>query len=68
MFKQKMEFIFIGIIIFFLSYLTWSFYESYTFKTQKIPQNIQTKIDKKEQELLSLMQTRMNITPQFPLI
>jgi len=63
-----MQSIFIAIVIIASLYLMWNFYEGYRFKNNPISQEIQAKIDAKEQEVLKNIKVFYGIDFRVPLI
>ncbi len=68
MFKKKLEFIFISVILLSIAALSYNYYKSYSFKNNDIPDNYKQLIINEEQEILSLMQKNFGFTFKVPLI
>ena len=63
-----MQSIFITIVLIASLYLIWNFYEGYTFKINPISEEIQAKIDAKEQEVLKNIKAFYGIDFRVPLV
>ena len=63
-----MQSIFIAIVFIASLYLVWNLYEGYKFKSNPISQEIQAKIDAKEQEVLKNIKLFYGIDFRVPLI
>ncbi len=68
MFTRNLGFAFLAMSIFFSFYLAYSFYDAYTFEKSPIPKHVQKAIDRKEREILRLMQENYGFVYKFPLI
>ena len=68
MFRKKLEYAFITIIVLALSAFIFNIYNSYTFKNNPLPQSYMDRIDAKEQEILSNMQNNFGFVYKFPII
>lgn len=68
MFKKKLEFIFIAIIVIAVGILGYNYYKSYSFKNSDIPLRYKQMIDTKEQEVLQNMQKHYGFKFKVPLI
>ena len=68
MFKKKLEFVFISVIILAVIVLGLNTYKSYIFKNSDIPDSFKERIENKEQEVLALMQSNFGFSYKFPLI
>ncbi len=68
MFKKRLEFIFLGVIIIAVSTLSYNYYNTYTFKNNDIPQSYKQRIADKEREVLTLMQKNYGFSFKVPLI
>lgn len=67
-FKNRLEHLFITMIILALTLLGYNFYRSYTFKHNPLPQSYIQKIEQKEQEVLLKMQMNFGVRYRFPII
>lgn len=65
---KNLEKIFFLIILISLSYMAYSWYESYRFKTNPLSDEIQKRIQQREKEVLSLIYTKYRIRPNIPLL
>jgi len=68
MFKKKLEFIFITMIVLATFVLAFNYYTSYSFKHNDIPDKYKTRIQDKEKEVLKLIKKHYNIDLDIPLI
>jgi len=68
MFKKKLEFIFISIMLIAIIFLGSNYYKSYAFKNNNIPKSYQKRITDKEKEVLQNMQKEFGFTFKVPLI
>lgn len=68
MFKKKLEFIFVSVILLAMSVLGLNYYKSYTFKNNDLPESYKKRIQMKEKEVLSNMQKHYGFTLDIPLI
>ena len=68
MFKKKLEFIFISVILIAISVLGVNYYNSYTFKNNDIPNSYKQRIQAKEKEVLLNMQKHYGFALNIPLI
>jgi len=68
MFKKKLEFIFVSVMLLAISVLVLNYYNSYTFKNNDIPQSYKDRIQAKEKEVLYNMQRQYGVTLDIPLI
>ena len=68
MFKKKLEFIFLAMIIFSTVILMSNYYKSSSFKNNPLPQNYIDEIKAKEKDILQHMQINFGYTYKFPLI
>jgi predicted SprT family Zn-dependent metalloprotease len=67
-FTKSLEKFFLLLILTAASYLGYSWYQSRAFKNNPISSRIQTRIDKAEQKVLSLIEQKFKIHPKIPLI
>jgi len=68
MFKKKLEIFFIATIFIALSYMLYSYYDSYTYKHNDISEAYKQRILDKEREVLSLMKKHYGVSMNIPLI
>ena len=68
MFKKKLEFIFLTVIILFTLVLISNYYKSSNFKNNPLPQSYLNQIEAKEQDVLARMQKNFGFSYKFPLI
>ncbi|MDQ7061881.1 MAG: SprT-like domain-containing protein [Sulfurimonas sp.] len=68
MFKKKLEFTFLFVILLSISLLVFNFYTSYTFKNNDISENFKQRIKIKEKEVLQYMKQNFGVTYKFPII
>ncbi|MDB2562430.1 SprT-like domain-containing protein [Sulfurimonas sp.] len=68
MFKKKLEFIFISIILLAASFLGFNIYSSYTFKNNDLPKAYKERIDHKVKEVLQNMQSNYGYVISVPII
>jgi len=68
MFTKKLETFFLTVIVIAVLILAKNYYDSYTFKTNDIPDNYKKRIVDKEQEVLQLMQKNYGFSFQVPII
>ena len=68
MFKKRLEFIFLGVMILSISFLSYNYYNSYSFKNNDIPQSYKQRIADKEQEVLQHMQENYGFRFRVPII
>jgi len=68
MFKNRLEIIFIGVIVIAVAVLAINYYKSYTFKNNDISDSYKQRILDKEQEILELMQKNYGFVFKVPLI
>ena len=66
--KKRLEFIFLGMVVFATIFLVSNYYKSVSFKNNPLPKKYIDKIEQKEQEVLQNMQKNFGIVYQFPLI
>ena len=68
MFKKKLEFIFIGVILLSLSVVFYNVYNTYTFKYNNISDSFTQRIINKEEEVLNNMQKNFGFIMKVPII
>lgn len=68
MLNKKLEFIFLGMIVFALAILTNNYYSTKKFKENPISDEYKELITKKEQEILTNMETQYGFSFKVPLI
>ncbi len=68
MFKKRLEAFFLVVIVIALGLLAKSYYDSYSFKNNDIPESYKERIAAKEQEVLRKMQQHYGYALKFPLI
>ena len=68
MFKKKLEFIFISVIVIAVFILGVNYYSSYTFKNNDISDSYKKRIENKQREVLLNMQKHYGFALNIPLI
>jgi len=68
MFKKKLEFIFLAVIVLAILVLVSNYKKTSDFKNNPLPQSYVEKIKSKEQEVLQHMQKNFGFAYRFPLI
>jgi len=68
MFKKKLEFSFLAVIVLAVMVLVYNYYKSSSFKNNPLPQSYTKKIVAKEQDVLRHMQQNFGFAYRFPLI
>ena len=68
MFKKKLEFIFVSVILIAVSVLGLNYYNSYTFKNNDISESYKQRIQMKEREVLLNMKKHYGFSLDIPLI
>lgn len=68
MFKKKLEFIFVSVMLIAVSILGLNYYNSYTFKNNDISDSYKQRIESKEKEVLLNMQKHYGFALNIPLI
>lgn len=68
MFKKRLEYIFLAVIVLAILFLVNSYYDDYKFKNNDIPDSYKKRIENKEKEILELMYKNYGFTYKFPII
>ena len=68
MFKKKLEFIFLAVMLIATAVLITNYYKSSSFKNNPLPQSYLNQIEAKEQDVLAHMQKNFGFAYKFPLL